>query len=86
MEKLAKRVKYIFDTFEEAQLLVLYFKYRDKPGSLRAGLFWKDMSEPRCITMNPYAWKTMKELGVVYEWELPPSLFLGGEDLIQLER
>lgn len=80
MEKLAHRVKYIFDNFKEAQLLILYFAYRDRPGSTRAGLFWRDMREPRFITFNRASWEKMKEVGVIYEWTLPQSLFLGQTD------
>lgn len=78
MEKLAKRVKHIFDQFENAELLVLYFKYRDHPTRLRAGVFWRDLREPRFITMNPYAWEKFKEIGTVYSYTLPDELFLGG--------
>lgn len=76
MDKLVKRVKYIFDAFPEAKLLLLYFAYRDKPGSQRAGVFWREMTEPRYITMNRGGWEKLKEIGNVYEWELPDSLFL----------
>jgi hypothetical protein len=76
MEKLAKRVNAVFEAFPEAKLLLLYFKYRDAPNRLRAGVFWRDMSEPRYIVMNPGAWKKMKELGKIYEWELPRELML----------
>ena len=80
MEKLAKRVKHIFDTFERTELLILYFKYRDHPTRLRAGVFWRDLREPRLITMNPYAWEKLKEIGTVYEYTLPDVLFLGTMD------
>jgi len=76
MEKLAKRVKAIFDAFPEAKLLLLYFKYRDRPNSMRAGVFWRDLSEPRYITMNPGAWEKMKSIGTVFEWNLPRELLL----------
>jgi hypothetical protein len=84
MGKLAVRVKYIFDTFKEAELVVLYFKYRDRPQSQRAGIFWKDMREPRYITMNLYSWAKLKELGTVYEWEIPDDVFLGTRDKISV--
>jgi hypothetical protein len=77
MGNLAKRVKYIFDQFPTADLLLLYFSYRDRPGSQRAGIFWRDFREPRYITMNRAAWERMKAMGTVYEWQLPNSLFLG---------
>lgn len=78
MEKLAKRVKAMFDAFPEAKLLVLYFKYRDAPNQLRAGIFWKDMREPYFRVLNHGAWSTFKRIGTVYEWELPQELLLGG--------
>jgi hypothetical protein len=76
MEKLAKRVKYLFNSFPESELLILYFAYRDRPGSTRAGLFWRDMSEPRFITMNRSSWEKMKKMGDVYEYNLPSAFFL----------
>lgn len=78
MEKLARRVKALFDAFPDSNLLLLYFKYRDAPNRLRAGVFWRDMTEPRMIVMNSGAWEKMKEIGTVYEWELPRELMLGG--------
>jgi len=78
MEKLAKRVKALFDAFPSAQLLVLYFKYKDAPSRLRAGIFWKDMREPYFRVLNPSAWETFKRIGTIYEWELPLELSLGG--------
>ena len=76
MEKLVKRVKYVFDTFKDAQLLLLYFSWRDQPGSQRAGVFWRDFSEPRYMTFNRKGWAKMKEIGTVYSWRLPDNLFL----------
>lgn len=75
MDKLAHRVKYIFDSFPEAKLLILYFTHHDST-SRRAGVFWRDMREPRFITMNRSYWEKLKKIGIVYEWELPDSLFL----------
>ena len=76
MERLAKRVKFVFDKFPASQLLILYFKYHDRPNSLRGGVFWRDMKEPRVITMNPYSWEKIKKIGEVFELELPLELLL----------
>jgi hypothetical protein len=76
MYKLAKRTKYIFDSFPDADLLILYFRYRDQPKKHRAGVFWKDMSEPRFITFNEYSWEKVKSLGTIYEWKLPDFITL----------
>lgn len=78
MEHLAKIVKFIFDRFEAAQLLFLYFSYRDLPGSQRAGVFWRDMRDPRYITFNRSAWEKLKKMGTVYELNIPNELLLGG--------
>lgn len=77
IKKLVKRTHAIFEAFPEAQLLVLYFKYRDAPNRLRAGIFWKDMREPYFRVLNPGAWSTFKRIGTVYEWEMPLGLKLG---------
>lgn len=89
MEKLVHRVKYIFDTFKDAQLLVLYYAYPDRPGSIRCGIFWRDFREPYHRTINRTSWELFKKRGTVYSWELPQSLFLTGkavpdEQIVQL--
>ena len=77
MTKLAHRVKAMFDAFPEAELLMLYFKYRDLPNKVRAGVFHSDLREPRYINFNLSAWKKLKEDGTIFEWELPLALRLG---------
>jgi len=76
MEKLALRTKYIFDVFPDVDVLVLYFRYRDRPDSHRAGVFTRNMDEPRFITFNRSGWEKLKELGVVYSWVIPDSVFM----------
>lgn len=76
MGTIARRVKYVFDTFEDAHVLLLYFTYPDRPGVHRAGVFSREMDEPRYISFNPYAWEKVKQIGQVYRWELPNELFL----------
>lgn len=76
MEKLVARLKCVFDTFHDAQSVLLYFRYQDRPGTHRAGVFWRDMREPRLITFNRAAWEKLKTVGTVYSWRLPDELFL----------
>ena len=76
MDKLVKRIQYVFETFPDVQNVVLYFRYQDRPGSHRAGVFWRDLREPRLITFNRTAWEKCKQIGTVYQWVLPDSLFL----------
>ena len=85
-ESLAKRVWYFFENVEpSAKLMIAYFKYRDKPNSIRAGIFSKDMSEPRVSTLNPYAFRKFQKEGVTKRWW--PSLDfcgIGKEDFPKL--
>ena len=76
MEKLAKRVKYTFEQWPESEVLLLYFTYKDRPESLRGGIFYPDMREPRLITFNKHSWDLLKRKGKVYEWQMPNELFL----------
>jgi hypothetical protein len=85
MSTLANRVKYIFDTFVNARLLFLYFSYRDFPNKQRAGIFTKELDEPRYITFNLHAWEKVKSLSTIYEWSLPDSVFLASSaNLVQI--
>jgi hypothetical protein len=76
MDKLVGRLRYVFDTFPDVQTVLLYFRYRDRPGTHRAGVFTRSMNEPRLITFNRTAWEKCKEIGTAYNWPLPDSLFL----------
>ena len=69
MEGLAKRVHYFFDNVVfDAELIIAYFKYHDRPQSIRAGIFFRNMDEPRVMTLNPYAFKKFQREGDTYKW------------------
>lgn len=75
MEGLAKRVHYFFDKVTlDAELIIAYFKYPDRPQSIRAGIFHRDMENPRVATLNPWAFKKFQKEGEAYKW-LPPAEF-----------
>jgi hypothetical protein len=76
MEVLAKRTKYVFDTFPDADLLILYFRYQDRPTSQRGGVFWRDMRSPRYFTLNKSGWEKFKKVGKIYSWRIPDAVFL----------
>lgn len=79
MDKLVARLRYVFDTFADVHTVLLYFRYRDRPHTHRAGVFTREMDTPRLITFNRMAWEKCKEIGVAYQWPLPDSLFLQTE-------
>lgn len=78
MEVLAKRVHILFqEVLPSVEVIVLYFKKRGSQ-SYGAGLFWRDMREPRAITMNPFAWSRVKQRGSIYTFSPNQSFFLNG--------
>lgn len=75
MERLARRIKVLFDAFPKTELIYLYYRRRSD-GLLRAGLFWSDFREPRLISMNRGAWERLKHHGQVFQFT-PPDGFYG---------
>ena len=75
MEGLAKRVHYFFEKVAiDAEMLVAYFKYADRPKSIRAAFFWRNMDEPIVRIINPWAFKKFQRESEVFKW-LPPEEF-----------
>lgn len=86
--KLAKRVDFLFQhVVPEAQMIYAYFKYRDKPNSIRAGVFDREMNEPKIMTLNQSAFRKFMKEGVQSTWVPPTEYWLvGGSDkLISVE-
>lgn len=69
MEVLAKRIDYFFTTVvPEAKMVVAYFKWRDRPQSIRAGVFDRDLEDPKVMTLNQSAFKKFQKEGISYSW------------------
>ena len=88
-EMIARRVHYLFENvFTTAEMLILYYKYRDKPNSIRGGVFHRDMREPHLLNpMNPYAFRRFMRMGNTYQW-IPTDDFLfirGSNEIIPVE-
>lgn len=76
MDILAKRVNYLFThVVPDAKQIIAYFKYRDRPTSVRAGVFTRDMDEPRVMTLNQSAFKKFQQEGLSFSW-FPTDEFL----------
>jgi hypothetical protein len=75
-EVLARMVNYLFThVCPSAQMIYAYFKYRDRPQSIRAGVFDRDLNEPKVIIVNPWGFRKYQKEGVAFEWH-PPDEFL----------
>ena len=76
MDILAKRVNYLFThVVPDAKQIIAYFKYRDRPNSIRAGVFTRDMAEPVVMTLNQSAFKKFQREGLTFSW-FPTDEFL----------
>lgn len=69
MDVLAKRIDYLFtNVIPQAKMIVTYFKWRDRPQSIRAGVFDRDLEDPRVMTLNQSAFKKFQKEGISYTW------------------
>lgn len=76
MDILAKRINYLFThVIPSAKQIIAYFKYRDKPESIRAGIFTRDMQEPRLMTLNRSAFQKFQREGIMFKW-IPSNEYL----------
>lgn len=76
MDILAKRINYLFTSVvPHAQQIIAYFKYPDRPDSIRAGLFLRDMREPKVLTLNRSAFKKFQRDSTAFTW-VPPTEYL----------
>ena len=76
MDILVKRVDYIFtNVVPNGSQIIAYFKYRDRPNSLRAGIFNRDLEEPKLMTLNQSAFKKFQKEGTAFTW-IPTDEFL----------
>lgn len=84
-ETIAHRVHYLYDNVlpKEVTLLIAYFKYRDRPNSVRGTLFWRSMAEPKTIILNRSGLKKCQDEGTLYTWNQTTEFtFIGASNKI----
>lgn len=77
MNVLAHRVHTFFDRVLPEKVTHLFAYYKAPSGSIRAGVFTRDMDEPRVITCNQHAMKKLQEIGSVHTVTLDESFYNG---------
>ena len=77
METLIYRLKALFDeVVPNAELILLYYRrFKDK-SNLGGGVFYRNLQDLRMISMNPYVWKRLKQLGSIYQFTPNQSFYL----------
>ena len=69
MDFLVKRLNYLFtQVFPTAEMIITYYRYRDRPESLRGAVFDRDFSEPKVIILNRAAFRKFQREGQTYQW------------------
>lgn len=69
MDYLVGRVNYLFnEVCPTAEMMVAYYKYRDRPNSIRAAIFHKDLREPSLMVLNPFGFRKFQREGQAFEW------------------
>lgn len=79
-EVLVKRVNYLFEeVVPKVELIVAYYKYRDKPNSIRGAFFNKNLDPPKLSVLNPFALRKFLKGSITFQW-FPKDeyLFMGG--------
>lgn len=79
-EIIVNKINYLFqEVIPTAELIVAYYKYHDRPTSIRGATFTRNLDSPNIRLLNPYAFKKFIREGIAYNW-FPTSeyLLLGG--------
>lgn len=87
-EILVRRIAYLFEkVVPGAEILIAYYKYKDRPQSLRGAVFNRDLEPPTLSILNPYAFKKFQKEGTTYSWfPTDEYLFMGGsKGLVAIE-
>ena len=79
-ETLVRRIHYLFENVvPTAEVIISYFKYRDRPGSIRGAIFHRDLDAPTVSVLNKAAFTKFQREGTTYEWyPRDDYLFMGG--------
>lgn len=85
---IVRRVNYLFqEIMPKSEMLIAYFKYRDRPNSIRGAVFNRNLDPPTIDILNPFAFRKFMKEGTLYQW-LPSTEYLllgGGDGIIPVE-
>jgi hypothetical protein len=83
-EIIVRRVHYFFEqVVPQSEVLVCYYKYPDRPKSIRGAVFNRDLQPPEISILNPFALRKFMKGGITYQWfPTDEFLFMGSEKQI----
>lgn len=79
-EVLAKRVHYFFSEVEPlGELIISYFTHPNCGTSIKAGIFTKQLDEPRLITVNKSGFDKYRKESIIKQWSVTDEFInIGG--------
>ena len=80
VEIIANKVNFLFqEVIPSAEIIVAYYKYRDRPRSVRGAIFNRNLDSPKIRLLNPYAFTKFVREGTTYNWYPSDEYsFMGG--------
>jgi len=86
---IARRIHYLFEEVMTASdMIICYYRYRDRPKSIRGAIFNRNLDPPTIHILNPYAFRKFQREGITYQW-FPSDDYLfmeGSKGIIPVER
>ena len=68
-EIIVNKVNYLFqEVVPKVEIIVAYYKYRDRPRSIRGAIFNRNLDPPNIRILNPYGLKKFIREGITYNW------------------
>lgn len=75
MDFLVPRVNYVFnEVCRSAEMMVAYYKYPDRPKSIRGAIFHRDLRSPHVMILNPYGFRKLQRESPTFTW-VPTSAY-----------
>lgn len=86
---IVRKIHYLFEeVMPDSEVIIAYYKYRDRPKSIRGVIFNRNLDPPTISILNPWAFRKFQKRGIAYQW-YPTDEYLfmqGSSGIIPVER
>ena len=66
---IVRKIHYLFEeVMPSSEVIIAYFKYRDRPKSIRGVIFNRNLDPPTISILNPWAFRKFQKRGIAYQW------------------
>jgi hypothetical protein len=68
-EIIVHKINYLFqEVVPKVEIIVAYYKYPDRPGSVRGAIFNRNLDSPNITLLNNYALTKFLREGIAFNW------------------